>query len=60
MFAPTPSLQGSGDQSNQERKEERCPHCYSGPVVGGEKDEWNLKEVGEMFEILELMKLSQE
>ena len=34
MFAPTPSPQGSGNQSNQERKKERCPHGYRGPVVG--------------------------
>ena len=34
MFAPTPSPQGSGNQRNQERKEERCPHGYRGPVVG--------------------------
>ena len=36
MFAPTPSPQGSGNQSNQERKEEMCPHGYRGPVVGEE------------------------
>ena len=34
MFAPTPSPQGNGNQSNQERKKERCPHGYRGPVVG--------------------------
>jgi len=34
MFAPTPSPQGSGNQSNQERKKKGGPHGYRGPVVG--------------------------
>ena len=34
MFAPTPSPQGSGNQSYQERKKERGPYGYRGPVVG--------------------------
>ena len=36
MFAPTSSLQSSGNQSNQEHKEKSCPHGHRWPVVGGE------------------------
>ena len=45
MFAPTPSSQGSGNQRNQERKKERCPHGYRGPVVGEKIN----TDMGEMF-----------
>ena len=59
MFAPNPSLQGSGNPSSQERKEERCPHGYRGPVVGEE-----MKTVQKILEKcskkFELMKLCQE
>ena len=41
----TPSLQSSGNQVNQERAEERCPHGYRGPVDGAEMNtvqkKWN-------------------
>ena len=59
MFAPTPSPQGSGNQSNQERKKERCPHGYRGPVVG-EKINTVHKIWEKCSKQFELMKLCQE